>query len=271
MVQRPTRSTVRTNRGPRIQTSVVFLLTCLLGVIPVALRADRPSAGWISGSTQILGEAIGVAGTPFALHYASDRVPGRRAAYELDVPLDPGAEHTAPNGVVQRFRIARAVRLRAGRSVASAFYIGAAPERDGALATAAHFARIGADEIMRLARLDLSRLARKTADAGAAGLLNRNLLFACYAGIARAIDDDRLYFVRSRAPTHGACAVFGEREALLWLLPALTAADPFMAREALMRAFEQYSHRPGERARYLDGGVLEPGFCLAASSERAAG
>ena len=29
-----------------------------------------------------------------------------------------------------------------------------------------------------------------------------------------------------------------------------------------MRAFEQYSHRPGERARYLDGGVLEPGFCL---------
>jgi hypothetical protein len=203
----------------------------------------------------------GASAAAIAIAMEGDDVRAGRGRADL-APLDSGVEHTAPNGEVQRFRIARAVRLRAGRTVASAFYIGAAPERDGALATAAHFARIGADEIMRLARLDLSRLARKTSDAGAAGLLNRNLLFACYAGIARAIDDDRLYFVRSRAPTHGACAVFGEREALLWLLPALTAADPFMAREALMRAFEQYSHRPGERARYLDGGVLEPGFCL---------
>lgn len=203
----------------------------------------------------------GASAAALAIAVEGDDVRAAREGSDL-APLEAGGEHSAPNGEAQRFRITRGARLRAGRTYSTAFYIGVAPERDGALATAAHFARIGADEILRLARLDLSRLARKTADAGAAGLLNRNLLFACYAGLARAIDDDRLYFVRSRAPAHGACAVFGEREALLWMLPALTAADPFMAREALMRAFEQYSHRPGERARYLDGGVLAPGFCL---------
>ncbi|MBI4334831.1 MAG: hypothetical protein HY673_26550 [Chloroflexi bacterium] len=46
----------------------------------------------LSGSTiecqnQILGEAAILAGTPFSLHYRSDRVPGRKAAYTLEIPL----------------------------------------------------------------------------------------------------------------------------------------------------------------------------------------
>ena len=36
---------------------------------------------------QILGEAVSLTGTPFSLHYRSDRVPGRKAAYALKVPL----------------------------------------------------------------------------------------------------------------------------------------------------------------------------------------
>ncbi|MBI4951795.1 MAG: hypothetical protein HY908_07155, partial [Myxococcales bacterium] len=42
---------------------------------------------------QVLGERVPVVGTPFALHYASDRVPGRSAARTFDIPLtlaDPG-------------------------------------------------------------------------------------------------------------------------------------------------------------------------------------
>lgn len=176
--------------------------------------------------------------------------------------LESGEERVAMNGELLQFELTRALTVRAGRSAVAAFYIGAAPERDGALATARHHAQLGADELLRLARLDLSRLARKIDNAPISALLNRNLLFAYYAGVARAIDDDRLYLVRSRSPSHGACAVFDEREALLWLLPALTAADPFVAREALLRSFEQYSHHPGQRTRYLDGGVIEPGLCL---------
>ncbi len=41
----------------------------------------------IECEAQVLGESIGVAGTPFTLHYRSDRVPGRTAARLLDIPL----------------------------------------------------------------------------------------------------------------------------------------------------------------------------------------
>lgn len=203
-------------------------------------------------------------GTTVALAITADANASYRAALDAAPPteLESGEERVAINGELLRFEISRVLHVRAGRSATAAFHLGIALERDGALAMANHHAALGADELMRLARLDLSRLTRRTSDAAVTALLNRNLLYAYLSGVARAIDDDRLYLVRSRSPSHGACAVFDEREALLWLMPALSAADPFIAREALVRSFEQYSHRPGQRLRYLDGGVLEPGFCL---------
>lgn len=47
----------------------------------------RESGSIIEAQNQILGEAVGVVGTPFALHYQSERVVGRRAAYRLEIPL----------------------------------------------------------------------------------------------------------------------------------------------------------------------------------------
>jgi RHS repeat-associated protein len=41
----------------------------------------------IECQAQVLGEAMPVAGTPYGLHYASDRVPGRREAYRLTIPV----------------------------------------------------------------------------------------------------------------------------------------------------------------------------------------
>lgn len=37
--------------------------------------------------SQTLGESVGIAGTPFRLHYASNRTPGRGAAYALKIPV----------------------------------------------------------------------------------------------------------------------------------------------------------------------------------------
>jgi RHS repeat-associated protein len=36
---------------------------------------------------QIVGQALAISGTPFSLHYTSDRVQGRRAAYSIRIPL----------------------------------------------------------------------------------------------------------------------------------------------------------------------------------------
>jgi hypothetical protein len=176
--------------------------------------------------------------------------------------IDAGAVIWVGKGTPVRFRVARATTIPPGTRAPLAVYMGSAPEGYGAIATAASLARLGADELVRLARLDLTRLARTPDDARLLELLNRNLLFNHYCGVARAIDDDRLYTVLSRSPAHGPCAVFAERQALLWTLPALTLTDPLLAREALGRMFEQYSDRPGQRWRYIDGGMLAPGFML---------
>ena len=60
---------------------------------PVATAGnEEPDPSCQAGSViecqnQILGEQIDIAGTPFALHYRSNRVPGYSAPYALDIPL----------------------------------------------------------------------------------------------------------------------------------------------------------------------------------------
>jgi RHS repeat-associated protein len=47
---------------------------------------------------QILGEALGIVGTPFELHYQSERAPGRATGYEVDIPL---SEADIPSDVIR--------------------------------------------------------------------------------------------------------------------------------------------------------------------------
>jgi RHS repeat-associated protein len=53
---------------------------------------DRDCVSQTAGSViecpnQILGEVLGVVGTPFELNYGSERVPGRNIAYKIEIPL----------------------------------------------------------------------------------------------------------------------------------------------------------------------------------------
>src|SRR5439155_1359862 len=56
---------------------------------------DQAGASNIVIQYQTLGETVALAGTPFTLHYQSDRVPGRLAADALEIPLS-GASMPAP-------------------------------------------------------------------------------------------------------------------------------------------------------------------------------
>jgi len=47
----------------------------------------KQSGSIIACENQALGEALALTGTPFRLHYQSDRVPGRKADYTLGIPL----------------------------------------------------------------------------------------------------------------------------------------------------------------------------------------
>lgn len=217
-------------------------------------------AGGVTAALELGGEpglaALGVAigGEGARLEVAVDD--GAPAA------LGAGEEVAAENGRPLRIRFARTVHVAAGRRAQVAFYLAVAPERDGALARAADLREIGASELIRLGRLHLAQMLRTAADPSLGELLNRNLLFNVFFALGRAIDDERLYPLVSRSPLASSSAVFRERDALLWSLPALQLADPALAREALIRAFEQFSHRPGGNVHYLDGGLVSSAFAL---------
>ena len=173
-----------------------------------------------------------------------------------------GSVLSATNGNTLRARVTQTTRVKANSRAGLVFNVGVGRERDGALAAVAVLRRSGADHWVRQARLELSHTLRSAQDHRWAEPLNRNLLFNRYYAVGRAIDDDRLYLLRSRSPHCPAPAVFNEREALLWTLPSLIIADPGLAREAMFRVFEIASERSGEHLRYIDGASYDAGFVL---------
>lgn len=174
----------------------------------------------------------------------------------------PGGFVSARNGELLRARVSQTVSVKSNSRAAVVFNVGAGRERDGARTAAEALRRHGPDHWIRQARLDLSHSVRPAQDHRWAELLNRNLLFNRYYAVGRAIDDDRLYLLRSRSTQCASPAVFNEREALLWTLPSLIIADPGIAREALFRMLDLTSERSGEHLRYIDGGALDAAFVL---------
>jgi len=64
------------------------------------------SGSIIECDNQVLGEALPIAGTPLALHYRSDRVPGHLASYTLQIPLAHGGVPPSLQRIEWRIEIA---------------------------------------------------------------------------------------------------------------------------------------------------------------------
>ena len=108
----------------------------------------------------------------------------------------------------------------------------------------------------------LQQLEQSTGSDAIDRLINRNLLFAYFYGVARAIDDAHYYLVRTRVPWHAAGVTVRDWDALMWILPAVQLADTGLARELLLRMCELHAYAPGQGVHYLDGTLFEPGFAL---------
>src|SRR5690606_21238711 len=102
--------------------------------------------------------AAGAAGAALAVAAGA-----RQASYRVardDAPagqwqeLPEGATLAAANGRPLRFGVAQTVSVPARGRATLTFYFGVAPEREGALATAAHLRRAGAERLLRETRLD---------------------------------------------------------------------------------------------------------------------
>ncbi|HEY3286915.1 MAG TPA: hypothetical protein VGJ96_07305 [Gemmatimonadaceae bacterium] len=165
-------------------------------------------------------------------------------------------------GAAPAYAIARDFVVEGGSRIECAFYIGAGPERDGAQAILGVLRRRGWRALLSATREALRALEQSTGNESLDLLVNRNLLFAYFYGVARALDDAQYYLVRSRAPWHPAGVTIRDWEALCWTVPAVQLADPTLARELILRACEVHGYAPGQGTHYFDGTLFEPGFTL---------
>jgi hypothetical protein len=143
-----------------------------------------------------------------------------------------------------------------------AFYLAVGPERDGAQATADVLRRRGWRDLLAATRDALQSLEQTTGHEAIDRLINRNLLFAYFYAVGRALDDAQYYLVRTRAPWNGRGVTVRDWEALMWTIAAVQLADPPLARELLLRMCELHGYAPGRGVHYLDGTLFEPGFAL---------
>ncbi|MBL8984393.1 MAG: hypothetical protein JNL26_19565 [Gemmatimonadetes bacterium] len=195
-------------------------------------------------------------GTTDAVVLSGSAVPGL-------VALAIGADGTSTvNATDNTFSIRREVRLPPRGHADSAFFLAVGPEGDGAEATVAVMRRRGWRYLLAATRDALRSLEQTTGSEAIDALINRNLLFAYFYGVGRALDDAHFYLMRTRVPWHSRGVTVREWEALMWTLPAIQLADAPLARELLLRACELHGYSPGQGVRYLDGTLFEPGFSL---------
>jgi hypothetical protein len=149
-----------------------------------------------------------------------------------------------------------------GAGAQLAVSVAVAPQGHGAAATVAVMRRRGWRELLGATRDALRHMEQSTGDAGIDRLINRNLFFAYFYAVGRALDDAQYYIVRSRVPWNGRGVTCRDWDALMWTLPAVQLAEPTLARELLLRCCELHGYAPGRGVHYMDGTLFEPGFAL---------
>ena len=160
------------------------------------------------------------------------------------------------------YAIRRTIDVAAGVREQVAFFIAVGPERDGAESTAIVLRRRGWRELLATTRDAIQSLEQASGNEAIDRLINRNLLFAYFYAVGRALDDAQYYLVRSRVPWNGHGVTVRDWDALSWTIPAVQLADAPLARELLLRMCELHGYAPGRGVHYLDGTLFEPGFAL---------
>jgi len=200
-------------------------------------------------------------GTTEAVILEGGAVPGLVA---LAIGADGTAAVEAPGE--GRYSVRRDVRVPPAGVAETAFFLAVGPEGDGAEATVAVMRRRGWRYLLAATRDALRALEQTTGHEAVDAIINRNLLFAYFYGVGRALDDAHFYLMRSRVPWHSRGVTVREWEALMWTIPAVQLADAPLARELILRACELHGYSPGIGVRYFDGTLFEPGFSLEGAS-----
>jgi hypothetical protein len=177
-----------------------------------------------------------------------------------------GDEGTVAAVTGSRYALTRERVVKGGQRGETAFYIGAGPERDGALATVGVLRQRGWKNLLTGTRETLRVFDQTTGIEWIDSLITRHLLFAYFYSVGRGLDDAHYYVVRSRAPWSSRGVTIRDWEALTWTIPAVQMVDSQLARELILRMCEVHGYAPGHGVNYLDGTLFAPGFTLEGAS-----
>src|SRR5260221_3983450 len=166
--------------GKALQVSIG--VSGMLGHRQQRIRSLRAFHDWngvsASASTIVLEGAASPSYCAFAIASASD---------------DAVAEADAASAI---WHVWKEVSLAVAEKSEDAFLIACGTEPDGAIATLGVMRRRGWRNLLATTRSTLQKIEQSTSDRAGDGLINRNLLFAFFTGIERAIDYGRVYPVR---------------------------------------------------------------------------
>lgn len=143
-----------------------------------------------------------------------------------------------------------------------ALYTGIGLEENSAAASAMEMRLQGWDRLQAGLASWLDRHVIECEDESLKRLMNVNSFYNFFFAQATTLDSEQLVLTSARSPQSNQCAVYNDRYAMRWSLPAVLQISWAQARKMLIYAFTTQLNNVGSRSRFIDGISLEPGLAL---------
>ena len=152
--------------------------------------------------------------------------------------------------------------LRPSESKVVPVYVGLGMEEVSAIASARELRMHGWERMLAGLIGWLDNRTIPCADDHLRRLINVNSFYNYFYSQAVALDNEELVLTTARSSVNDSCAAYGDRDALVWSLPAVLQVSWPQARQMLIYAFTTQLPNVGVHSRYISGVVLEPGLAL---------
>jgi hypothetical protein len=160
------------------------------------------------------------------------------------------------------FELADEYVLQPGESKTVPIYVGIGLEEVSAIASAEELRLQGWERTLASLKSWLDSRAIQCDDDYFRRMVNVNSFYNYFYSQGVALDTEELVVTKARSARNESCASYGDRDALVWSMPAVLQVDWSQARRILIHSFTTQMPNVGIRSRYISGIVLEPGLQL---------
>ncbi len=160
------------------------------------------------------------------------------------------------------YELAKEVKLAPGEQTVVPLFIGMGLEEVSAVASANELRLQGWDRILTSVTTWLDSHAITCEDEHLRKVLNINSFYCFFNSQAITIDTEQYVVTSSRSAKSPRCALYSERDALRWSLPAVLQISWEHARKMLNYALTTQLNNVGTHSTFIDGIAMQPGVQL---------